>query len=200
MQKLHNNMGTSSYRPDVLVRGRGVGWNEKGYWYRQTGDDNNNVPLSVRLRPTGWSKQYEYEITFGGREETVDLQTTQWNDILTLKVNRLDSRGKTISSRRIYQSAYTPHSLHCPQCRSTIQWNRETDMWRCSADTCTFNYTPETCTDMYNNWVDDDFGEKVIDENHSHYVGSARNYFDRTALHSLQQKGTKELLYKTYNE
>ena len=200
MQKLHNNQNTSSYRPDVLVRGRGVGWNEKGYWYRQTGDDNNSVPISVRLRPMGWSKHYEYEITFGGREEIVDLQTTQWNDILTLKVNRLDSRGKKISSRRIYQSAYEPHNLHCPLCRSTIQWNRETDMWRCSVNTCTFNYTPETCTNMYTNWVDEDFGERVIDENHSHYVGSARNYFDRSALHSLQQKGKKELLFKTYNE
>jgi hypothetical protein len=69
-------------------------------------------------------------------------------------------------------------------------------MWRCSVDTCTFNYTPETCADMHNNWTDSDFGNDHTDENHSHHIGHARNYFDKTALYKLQQKGTRELLYK----
>ncbi len=200
MQKLHNSQNTSSYRPDVLVRGRGVGWNEKVYWYRQTGDDNNNVPISVRLRPTGWTKSYEYEITFGGREETVDLQTTKWNDIFTLKINKLNSKGKVMSSRRIYQSECTPQHLNCPLCKNDIQWNRDSETWNCSHNNCSFNYSPETCNQMYNEWEESDFGENIIDENHSNYLGYSRNYLDRSSLRNLRTKGEKELLYKTYNE
>ena len=73
-------------------------------------------------------------------------------------------------------------------------------MWSCSESTCNFNYSPETCTDMHQNWTDSDFGSAHTDENHSHHVGQSRNYFDRSALYKLKQKGTRELLYKHYNE
>ena len=200
MQKIHSNNFTSSYRPDVLVRGRGVGWNDKGYWYRQTGDDNNNVPISIRLRPHGWTKKYEYEITFGGREETVDLDSTYTHDLFTVKINKLNSKNNIVSTRRIYQSNFEPQDYTCPLCRNAVIWKKDNNMWSCSESTCNFNYSPETCTDMHQNWTDSDFGSAHTDENHSHHVGQSRNYFDRSALYKLKQKGTRELLYKHYNE
>ena len=201
MQKIKHNNFTSSYRPDVLVRGRGVGWDTKGYWYRQTGDDNNMVPISVRLRPHGWSKKYEYEITFGGRDQGIDLPQKTAHDLLTISVNKLGSKNNVVSRRRIYQSSYEPVDYHCPLCNNVVIWKKEIGHWFCSEDTCTFNYTPETCTDMHDNWSDSDFGKQHTGENHSvNGSGQGRNYLDRGALFKLKDKGTKELSYIHYNE
>lgn len=193
-----------SYRPDVLIRGRGVSYASRGLWYRQTGDDNNNVPVTVKFRPTGWNKLYEFEAVFGGNQsQDLDCVITNTSghqdrsDVFTVNLNRLNNDGAIISSRRIYQANAHIEKTICPSCRGDIAYISKDRLWKCGDSLCGFSYTPETCKDMHDNWRDSDFGMSTVKMAHN---DRREIHIDRTSLNKCSTPNGNDLIQKIYNE
>jgi len=144
---IRNGRKQATYNPDLLLRGKGVGWGESSKWYRQTGDDGGRVPLIAKFRPSGWSKTYEYELTFNDRGHN--------SDDITLKINRIDDKNNVYSSRKIIGLKTEVVQKSCPFCSHLIIMVDENKRWKCTENTCQFNYTSDTCKLMYEEFGSD---------------------------------------------
>jgi ribosomal protein L37AE/L43A len=169
MQKLYRNgQKQQTFKPDVLIRGKGVGWSEQSQWYRQSGDDQGNVPLIAKFRPSGWSKSYEYELTFNDRCYNNDKKME-----FQLNINRIDDKNNVLSTVPLIGLTTTVNQLYCPFCKNVVILDMNNNMWKCSSHQCQFNYTSDTCRLMYE---DNDF--KALNK-------SERRFNDFGALRKL---------------
>ena len=148
MQKYYQRIkGSQEYltnKPDILIQGAGVGYNEKGLMYRQSGDLYGHTPLIAKFRPAGWTKSYEYVIKFN------DCSTAQ--DEIKIELHRKNNKGETISVRDIMTMSAKVHNKLCPFCNYTVIFDSNTLRWNCSQSSCQFSYTADTCQLMYNDF------------------------------------------------
>lgn len=139
---IRNGRKQSTYNPDLLIRGKGVGWRTPSKWYRQTGNDYGDVPLIAKFRPTGWAKSYEYELTFNDRKNSRA-------DDLTLSINRIDERNNVLSTRKVLGLTTECVNKACPFCGNLVVMTDITKCWKCTNEGCQFNYTADTCKLLY---------------------------------------------------
>jgi hypothetical protein len=164
MQKyIINGQKQSTYKPDVLVRGNGVGWRDKSQWYRQTGDDYGHNSLTAKFRPTGWDKTYEYEVSFNDR--------TGIGKDIKISVNRINKDGIKISTNEILGMTTKVENKNCPFCNNLVIMDQPTTRWKCTSSTCQFNYTSDTCKLMY--------------EDLNQYQSDIRKFGNFNGLHKL---------------
>jgi hypothetical protein len=141
--------GYRTWKPDVIVRGKGVGWRQPSNWYRQVGDDYGNVPLIAKFRPSGWSKSYEYEVIFKDIRNNSDKFELQFN------LNRTTDSGSVLSSKKILSMSTTVQPKTCPFCSNSAIYDQSNKRWVCSQkETCQFNYSPQTCKLMFEEFKD----------------------------------------------
>jgi len=145
MQKyIKNGKGQSSYKPDLLIRGKGVGWNEASHWYRQSGDDGGRIPLIAKFRPSGWTKSYEYELTFNDR-----THGSQYMPDISFRINRIDDKNQVLSSKDVIGLTTDVNNRVCPFCSNPVILDDTSNMWKCTMHQCQFSYTSDTCRLMY---------------------------------------------------
>jgi len=142
MQNYKEGTRVQSWKPDILIQGKGVSWNTPSKWYRQVGDSDGNVPITAKFRPTSWTKSYEYEIIF---RETND----ETKPDISFRINRINELGKILSSRFMLGLSTKVRSRSCPFCSKAITFGNTTKRWVCSGENCQFNYTSDTCRLMY---------------------------------------------------
>jgi ribosomal protein S27AE len=157
---IRNGKKQSTYNPDLLVRGRGVGYNSNSKWYRQTGDEYGNVPLTAKFRPSGWAKSYEYELTFNDHNRG---SGTGYD--LMLNINRIDDHNHVLSTRNMIGISTNVNTRKCPFCAEVVIMNDENKRWKCTQGTCQFNYSADTCKLMYEDFAND----KSLNDGHRRF-------------------------------
>lgn len=151
---IRNGKTQSTYNPDLLVRGKGVGWNTGSKWYRQTGDENGNIPLIAKFRPSGWAKSYEYELTFNDHSNDHNRKSGSKFDLM-LNINRIDDHNNILSTRNMIGISTNVDTRKCPFCSDIVIMNDETKRWKCTKGNCQFNYSADTCKLMFETFAND---------------------------------------------
>ena len=126
--------------------GKGVGWRSTGQPQTRTGDTDSG--LSAEFTEHGWSNrglsilvEYNYES---------DEHNRQHNGWWMKVYAKLKAYGDsdTVETRLLYKCKVDMRSIVCPMCDSGI--NRVGDKWKCNNNTCTLNYTDDSCAVLAN--------------------------------------------------
>jgi ribosomal protein S27AE len=179
-----HKQGYSTWKPDLIVKGKGVGWGQPSNWYRQVGDDYGNVPLIAKFRPSGWNKSYEYEVIFKDIRNNSDKFELQFN------LNRTSDTGLILSTKKILSMATKVTPKMCPFCSNSLIFDQSNKRWVCSKkETCQFNYSPQTCKLMF-----EEFKDMKLDNDHS------RNIFSNfDSLENLGMYGDMNIKQEIFN-
>lgn len=141
---------TSTWKQDILIQGKGVGYKEPSKWYRQVGDEYGSIPIIAKFRPSGWHKSYEYEVKFNDKNNE--------GYSFEIRINRTNDRGTVLSSIPMIKARTSVTPKSCPFCASLCIFDRLHNRWKCSSYVCQFDYTPDTCRLMFDEFKEMDNG------------------------------------------
>jgi len=175
---------SGTWKSDVLIQGKGVGWKQPSKWYRQVGDDYGNTSIIAKFRPSGWHKSYEYEVKFNDRNGSDNYD-------LTFNINRTNDTGRVLSTLNVLEMCASVEPKQCPFCSQPVTFNRKGKRWTCSSSSCQFDYTSETCKLMHREF-------KELNSNEFSPVHGRSLFSNFNALGTLGTTGDMDITSKFY--